>query len=1442
MKKLPILLALLMMLPAVLASVEVTYTFGYDGTQVDNVKALVYQCQNQDCSSVGAFPGKVNGKTLAPGTFAEAENGEITVLYPHYAPAEGYALFFVSPGYLPKEVWSDWSTGGFPTAAPPHSEIVEFNKAQSCSAPISSLSFENEVDANSPLVVNASAVLDAGTESAFSLTQGEIEYVPAQISQEYYSVDTNVLMQILDGTNIVYSDLQEFKNATGNALFAGSTVPISFTYVPTEDGTYTVKLTTEVVDDQCESYNNETALGQFNVLEPTEDEYCYTLVDDISVDKTQPAVGEQVTVTFSKYSGYKIGAVQQEIDTALTYDVQLNGNSVGSFPVTDELLEGENTGSFAFTPTQPGTYTVKVQGTASNALCSGLENFEGDQTLTVTTDAGQTYTVKFTIIDSDTSEPIGDADVTLASVLRQTDGMGTVTFSNVAEGTYLYTIEAEGYPLTQNQIEVYSHVKEYLALHTSNIAPVMNIPNIDMVYGTDYKFDLDDYVTDDHDSTLTYGVSYDKDFFDITISGSEATIKAKKSGIREEVKFTAEDSQGAKSIQGVTVRVRALAPAAEDPELSSLPDLQIAEDNFDDRALDLYAYAYDADTPDTELEFKVASSSSDVRLSIQQNRYLGVYPTKDFTGVVDATVTVTDGQATAQDTLQINVTPVNDAPRVIAKDFTVALDSAGQFLLNMMDVFADVDNALGDLTYTITAMDNITITPQTLAFLLQRDFVFSGSRTFDLTAKDPSGLNATAQFTLLVGATGDAPYIIGPIDDNDQIEVFEDLNFSIDLTKYEDDLEDGPAGNNNGLTWSVSDVNASLFTMWVDVDTDKLYISPVKDMNGQDDVVLTLTDSDSYTDTRNVTVVILPRNDAPAIQAIPAQNVSVNTLFTYQVNATDVDQDTLTYYDNTTLFDIDPNTGLINSTIGTEGVFMIEIKVCDDSGAVNNCTTEEFELTISDLDAPVITGIVEPIDPAYFDDLSDIFQFSANVTDNKQVDEVLFEFDGVVYTNGTVAGDTYTWELTNLTPGTYEYRFYANDTDGNIAASNVANWTLLNSNTTIILMLNSVRGNITVPQNTLVNAVATLLHPTGEDVTIYVDNIAQATNASPLLYNFTPTTIGMHEVMALFAGTVGYDASNETWYVNVTDGIAPEFIDNYTPMSVVFQPNYTFSIDVTDNVGVEEVLFEFDGSNHTANLTAGDATNGTWTVTVGPYSAGIYQFSWHARDARNNWNSTAYSNFTILPGSSNLQLVVNGVSANSTAEVLTSVPIFATVSNPVNGTIELYVGATQIYNGQAPFDGNHTFNTLGEFNVTAVFPGTTNVSAQNMAYVVTIEDTVNPELTNITEPADPSYYVSPNEVYQFSVDATDFDLDTVRLNFHGNYYSPVLVTGDTYTFNVTNLSSGTYGYSFIANDTSGNSIATVMQDWTLEKSQSTLQLTLDGVQDNITEAQPANVT
>ncbi|MBI2137948.1 hypothetical protein HYU13_00005, partial [Candidatus Woesearchaeota archaeon] len=179
----------------------------------------------------------------------------------------------------------------------------------------------------------------------------------------------------------------------------------------------------------------------------------------------------------------------------------------------------------------------------------------------------------------------------------------------------------------------------------------------------------------------------------------------------------------------------------------------------------------------------------------------------------------------------------------------------------------------------------------------------------------------------------------------------EEATLLIDLRPLEFDLED--PGN---LTWKLSSVNGGqLFN--ATLEGTLLTISPNTDRFGIGSIALELFDLDGGLASREISIEIQNTNDAPSfIGEVPDVSLFVGENFIFDANCSDSDNDTLQFFDNSTLFSIGPLDGIINFTplvqnIGTYGVSI----TCNDGELT---ARDDFILTVVPVPPPSNTAPV----------------------------------------------------------------------------------------------------------------------------------------------------------------------------------------------------------------------------------------------------------------------------------------------------------------------------------------------------------------------------------------------------------------------------------------------------------------------------------------------------
>ena len=417
-------------------------------------------------------------------------------------------------------------------------------------------------------------------------------------------------------------------------------------------------------------------------------------------------------------------------------------------------------------------------------------------------------------------------------------------------------------------------------------------------------------------------------------------------------------------------------------------------------------------------------------------------------------------------------------------------------------------------------------------------------------------------------------------------------------------------------------------------------------------------------------------DDNPVVNLInptESSNFVESSNINFQCNSTDGDGiqsiDLIYYKDGgveTTLFTSLNNISLdYDDNSLTTGNYLWNCRATDNLGNSNvNPVNRSFTISPFDPNAPQFNNefVTPPSGSVYSP--GQTYTFQVDVTDNEQVDTVWIEFDGTNYTAFPGAGDTYGGNFNNLGAGSYNYRWFANDSSGNIGSTSTNIYVLDKANSEVNLTLNSVSGNIFVNQGDSVNIRGELV--TGANfgnLDVYINGIWNNTGGVPILdYNVIFNNIGNYEVLLNYSGNQNYTSSFENFSINVQDNLNPEVTNlNANPNPVEKGVGIDLSAMVIDPVngagGIDSVVIQVDGtSNYNAvNLPPFWGAN----VDTSGLSIGSHTYRIIANDSSGNVNDTQIGSFdvqdTTAPVVSNLiaspDPVLRGMPINLTATI-----------------------------------------------------------------------------------------------------------------------------------------------------------------------------------------------
>jgi parallel beta-helix repeat protein len=370
------------------------------------------------------------------------------------------------------------------------------------------------------------------------------------------------------------------------------------------------------------------------------------------------------------------------------------------------------------------------------------------------------------------------------------------------------------------------------------------------------------------------------------------------------------------------------------------------------------------------------------------------------------TISVGDGTDTTNTTFNLSVP--NRTPRVEPiVNQTAFVGSELTFYVNAIDADNDTLTYASDssLFYINTTTGLIKFTPLNTK---------KGNHTITISVND--GMDTTTG-TLNLSIPNRSPVIATIV--NQTVEVGVRFEYQINAIDPDNDT--------------------LIFTSNIGNITNTGIFSYISNITGLYNVRITANDTEQST-IRSFTLSIEVLNRPPIIVSPISQNATVGRLFFYRINATDADNDTLTYTDNTTFFIINQTTGTISflPSISEIGRHNVTIFVSDGKNIVN--TT--FILNVNN--ASNIPPSLK-ITSEFNDIVSGTIKITGTSTDDFFVQHVQIRIDGGEWINAT---DNTSWsyylDTTTLTNGehridvrAYDGEFYSTEETLNIVVSNL---------------------------------------------------------------------------------------------------------------------------------------------------------------------------------------------------------------------------------------------------------------------------------------------------------------------------------------------------------------------------------------------------------------------
>ncbi|GAJ75105.1 T1SS secreted agglutinin [Vibrio sp. JCM 18905] len=267
----------------------------------------------------------------------------------------------------------------------------------------------------------------------------------------------------------------------------------------------------------------------------------------------------------------------------------------------------------------------------------------------------------------------------------------------------------------------------------------------------------------------------------------------------------------------------------------ALNDATITEE---DTSVTIDVLPNDTDIDGDALSIESASVPSDQGQVEIIDGKLVFTPAENFNGDAEITYTVTDGALTDEATVKVTVNAVNDTPVVESSiaDQTLAEDFT-PYTIDLNAAFSDVDNADGELTFSVSGNSNIQVAIVNGIATITPTADWNGSETLTFTATDPSGesVSQTVNFTVappVADIVADSATVVE--DTATIIKVLDNDTFEGDDKVVSLDTNNGPANGtvsvnpDGSVTYTPNDNYYGLDSFTYIVTSGGVSVSPLR--------------------------------------------------------------------------------------------------------------------------------------------------------------------------------------------------------------------------------------------------------------------------------------------------------------------------------------------------------------------------------------------------------------------------------------------------------------------------------------------------------------------------------------------------------------------------------------------------------------------------------------
>ncbi|MBF0532952.1 MAG: tandem-95 repeat protein [Candidatus Omnitrophica bacterium] len=380
-----------------------------------------------------------------------------------------------------------------------------------------------------------------------------------------------------------------------------------------------------------------------------------------------------------------------------------------------------------------------------------------------------------------------------------------------------------------------------------------------------------------------------------------------------------------------------LAPANQPPVFNTLPNPSVNENSF-------LTFNVSATDPDGD---KVTYSVSGTPLGATFDTSSGLFswtPNYNQGGqTYDVVFTATDGTDSVTKTVSITVVNVNRPPTLN----NIGSQSGSEGTAMKFTISGSDLDQQDTLTYSASGALQSYFNPSTRTFDWTPNYTQAGDYTMTFTVSDGT-VTASEVVPIHIANVNQTPLLSAITPQTAQ----EGAKFTYALQASDPD--------GDTLTYSLSGFPAGSDAA-VDLSTKILSWTPLAGQAGVYPVTVTVKDPSNASAAQTFNITVSHTNRAPTLSAIPDQSASEGIKLSYTLQASDPDNDVLTYtltgFPGGSDAAVDPSTKKLTWTpaAGQAGIYNITVTVKDPG---NLSVSQSFKITVSHTNnAPILSPI-----------------------------------------------------------------------------------------------------------------------------------------------------------------------------------------------------------------------------------------------------------------------------------------------------------------------------------------------------------------------------------------------------------------------------------------------------------------------------------------------------